>query len=262
MQEHVQRMLGGLENLGHGGSAGQAAPAHPAFARETVIGRVLVRIDRGPQVIAIDLPEDQEVPLSRDGRWLAEIEFYPTPLDALERRYRQSGMVPATLPAHKAKQFDDGLYAAIELAAQHGTGRFPGETRAPPGARGGTRPRSPRWGRCNHRSRGPAGRRPRPSPRRPHDGPLFFDLQRKRTKVLVCCGWASRPVTVSFATPPSVQVDPSLADLVRFSNSREILAYPVTAEVYVDKILDRDEVRALCSVKRTRGEIVKALEAQ
>ena len=35
--------------------------------------------------------------------------------------------VSASVLAQKAKQFDDGLYAAVELAAQQGAGRFPGK---------------------------------------------------------------------------------------------------------------------------------------
>jgi hypothetical protein len=37
------------------------------------------------------------------------------------------GFVPATVLVQKAKQFDDGLYAAVELAAQRGAGRFAGK---------------------------------------------------------------------------------------------------------------------------------------
>ena len=38
------------------------------------------------------------------------------------------GFVSASVLAQKAKQFDDGLYAAVELAAQNGAGRYPGKS--------------------------------------------------------------------------------------------------------------------------------------
>ncbi|HEY5313569.1 MAG TPA: hypothetical protein VIK18_13670 [Pirellulales bacterium] len=39
----------------------------------------------------------------------------------------RSGMLPAALLVQKAKAFDDGLYAAVELATQNGAGRFAGK---------------------------------------------------------------------------------------------------------------------------------------
>ena len=44
------------------------------------------------------------------------------------RLFRTSGaFVSASVLAQKAKQFDDGLYAAVDLAAQSGAGKFPGK---------------------------------------------------------------------------------------------------------------------------------------
>jgi hypothetical protein len=37
------------------------------------------------------------------------------------------GLVSGSMLAQKAKQFDDGLYAAVELAAQQGAGPFAGK---------------------------------------------------------------------------------------------------------------------------------------
>ena len=39
----------------------------------------------------------------------------------------KNGFVSAAALFQKAKQFDDGLYAAVELAAQNGAGRFSGK---------------------------------------------------------------------------------------------------------------------------------------
>jgi hypothetical protein len=47
---------------------------------------------------------------------------------------------------------------------------------------------------------------------------------------------------------------------VEFEVQRERVTYPVTVEVYVSKLLDRREMRALCDAKKTREAIVAALE--
>jgi hypothetical protein len=97
--------------------------------------------------------------------------------------------------------------------------------------------------------------------------PLFYDLNRKKTKVWVFMGWTVRPVEVSFATPPTATVfdangkpvtvsGPRLA----FNSIRYNLAYPVTAEVYVAKLLNRHEVRAHCDRYKMRSAILANLK--
>jgi hypothetical protein len=97
--------------------------------------------------------------------------------------------------------------------------------------------------------------------------PLFYDLNRKKTKVLVLMGWTTRPVEVSFATPPKATIfdkkgkrvtifGPKLA----FDRSRYDLVYPVTAEVYVNRILNRTEVREHCDRYKTRSAIIANLK--
>lgn len=97
--------------------------------------------------------------------------------------------------------------------------------------------------------------------------PLFYDVNRKQTKVWVVMGWATRPVVVSFAAKPTTTVfDPKgrqVADsssLLRFESSRLNLAYPVSAEVYVTKLLNRDEFREHCDRYRTRSAILDHLK--
>jgi hypothetical protein len=77
-----------------------------------------VRLDLSRQVLALEVPEftfDWRPEGERAGPLL------PTPPAA------DSGPVSAATLLLKAKQFDDGLYAAAELAAQHGAGRFVGK---------------------------------------------------------------------------------------------------------------------------------------
>ncbi|WP_437786923.1 hypothetical protein [Sorangium sp. So ce1097] len=54
------------------------------------------------------------------------------------------------------------------------------------------------------------------------------------------------------ASPPEVDV--------RFGVLAHDLAYPVMAAITVDRLLDRDELRALCDRHRTRSAILAALE--
>ena len=73
----------------------------------------LVEIDKATQVLALDIPEDSG---------LGEAELLARP-PLFARR-----MMPASLVAQKAKMFDDGLMAAVELAADRGCGRLRGKS--------------------------------------------------------------------------------------------------------------------------------------
>jgi hypothetical protein len=96
--------------------------------------------------------------------------------------------------------------------------------------------------------------------------PVFFDRGRGKTKVWAFLGWSERPVTLSFARPPAVTVTrngrAATRDqaVVEFVDSRATLAYPVTAEVYVDRILNRDEFRAHCNRYKTPSAILGNLK--
>ena len=97
--------------------------------------------------------------------------------------------------------------------------------------------------------------------------PLFYDVERRKWKVWAFLGWAHRPITVSFARPPQATV----CDLeghrlprppvIRWHTLFSKLPYPVTAEVYVDSILDRDEFRALCDASGAHLEILRRFGA-
>jgi hypothetical protein len=96
--------------------------------------------------------------------------------------------------------------------------------------------------------------------------PVYFDRTRQLTRVWVVLGWASRPLRIDYATPPTVlditqngkPIDPKSVTIL-FDEAYHPVAYPVTAEVSVSKLLNRDEFRALCDRYRTPSAILKAL---
>jgi hypothetical protein len=97
--------------------------------------------------------------------------------------------------------------------------------------------------------------------------PVFHDLGRDKTKVWAFLGWARRPITVSFAKSPQATIRDlkgrPLRDhpAIRWGELHADLHYPVTAELYVDRILNRDEFRKVCDSCGTRSEILRRLLA-
>ena len=96
------------------------APARPRTppTREVEDQGYRVRLDLGPQVLSVEVPED----------WGSDEEAGPigAPISPTLGGLGD-GLVSGSLLAQKAKQFDDGLYAAVELAAQQGAGTFAGK---------------------------------------------------------------------------------------------------------------------------------------
>jgi hypothetical protein len=96
--------------------------------------------------------------------------------------------------------------------------------------------------------------------------PIFYDRIRKKTKVWVFLGWASQGGFVSFATPPVAEIldeagQPAGDDgpeLV-YHAAWQSFVYPVMAEVYVDRLLDRDEFRRHCDMHQCRAVILQNL---
>jgi hypothetical protein len=88
--------------------------------------------------------------------------------------------------------------------------------------------------------------------------PVFYDVGRGQTKVWAILGWATRRLEVSFATPPAVQVITG-RPRIDFCPAFKQIAYPVFAEAYVSRLLDRDEFRAHCDRYRTRTRILEHL---
>jgi len=97
--------------------------------------------------------------------------------------------------------------------------------------------------------------------------PRFYDVNRRQPKVWAFMGWAARPVEVSFAAKPMAKVfDPKgrqvtdSGSLLRFESIRFDLAYPVSSEVYVTRILNRQEFREHCDRYKTRSAILDNLQ--
>jgi len=88
--------------------------------------------------------------------------------------------------------------------------------------------------------------------------PVFFDVGRGKTKVWAILGWATRMLGVSFVTPPTSRMITGQPD-IRFTSTFRRIAYPVSAEAYVTRLLDRDEFRAHCDRYKTRTQILQHL---
>jgi hypothetical protein len=96
--------------------------------------------------------------------------------------------------------------------------------------------------------------------------PIFFDGGRQQTKVWVFLGWTQRSVKLSFAHTPQTALTKAGkpvgkdAPEIRFVPVTRRLSYPVTAEVYVTQLLDRDEFRRHCDRYKTQSAILKNLK--
>jgi hypothetical protein len=97
--------------------------------------------------------------------------------------------------------------------------------------------------------------------------PVFFDRQREKLKVWVFLGWVTRELNVAFQKPPAAEVfdgrgrrvEPSDDLRLVFASERHTLACPLTAEVYVSRLLDRYEFRRHCDLHKTRSAILANL---
>lgn len=98
--------------------------------------------------------------------------------------------------------------------------------------------------------------------------PVFYDLQRRKTKVWVVLGWTSSGAFYSYAQQPTATVTgpdgkPAAgeeAPELIFHGSGRALASPVFAEVYVSRLLNRDEFRQHCDAYATQAAILSNLE--
>ena len=98
--------------------------------------------------------------------------------------------------------------------------------------------------------------------------PVFYDIEREKVKVWAVLGVTTKPIKVNYATPPEVKklvkddgtiLDPSAATII-YTDAVYKVAYPVMAEVYVSRVLDREEFRKLCDEHRTQEAILQHLE--
>lgn len=92
--------------------------------------------------------------------------------------------------------------------------------------------------------------------------PVFYDEQRKKTKVWAFLGWRASMLSVAYRVPPTILAVESLRTSdrdpppVQFGEADYHLASPVMAEVYVERLLDRDEFRQHCDRFKTRDRIL------
>ena len=95
--------------------------------------------------------------------------------------------------------------------------------------------------------------------------PVFFDKGRGQWKVWAFLGWTNRPIEISFDRPPRVTaIDEAGRPLpeqprVIFTRREWRTPYAVSSELYVDRLLDRDEFRRVCDSGRTAEGITSRL---
>jgi hypothetical protein len=98
--------------------------------------------------------------------------------------------------------------------------------------------------------------------------PVFYDEVKERTKVWVFLGWRTTAVDVEYRVPPNVLAIESSQAVgqpstdpppVQFTGDRYELAVPVMAEVYVSRLLNRDDFRRHCDRYKTREVILANL---
>jgi hypothetical protein len=96
--------------------------------------------------------------------------------------------------------------------------------------------------------------------------PVFYDIKRRKVKVWVMMGFTQKPLDITFKRKPEVTVADSRGKPVKipikFKNERKRLIYPVSAEIYLNKPLNRQEFRELCNTYKTRTKILKALRTR
>ena len=94
--------------------------------------------------------------------------------------------------------------------------------------------------------------------------PVFYDQFRQKTKVWVILGYAVKPLSIWFEQKPIVTVTDGegkkVETYLEFQRILKPLIYPVNAEIYVNKILNRSEFRSLCDTYKTYSAILKVLQ--
>ncbi len=94
--------------------------------------------------------------------------------------------------------------------------------------------------------------------------PISHDQSVGRTRVWAFLGWRITRLGVGFAHKPRVvKVEcsaPKLKYDLKFGGAGYLSAYPVTAEVWVSKLLNREEFRAHCDKYKTKAAILANLQ--
>ena len=96
--------------------------------------------------------------------------------------------------------------------------------------------------------------------------PVSVDAASGRVRVWCFLGWAADDLALHFQTPPVVTRRRTGTDVtgaapeVTFGPQTVAAAYPVFAETWTTKVLDRVEFRRLCDEKQTKAAILEALK--
>jgi hypothetical protein len=94
--------------------------------------------------------------------------------------------------------------------------------------------------------------------------PVFYDFVRQKTKVWVVLGYSVKPLSIWFKNEPQAEVldakGKKAQAKLKFQGTQKSLIYPVSAEIYVKTIMNRDEFRALCDKYKTPSAILNALK--
>jgi hypothetical protein len=94
--------------------------------------------------------------------------------------------------------------------------------------------------------------------------PVFYDVQRNKIKVWIFLGYASKPLAISFQKNPTAiitDVKGNKAEVfLKFDGETKSLIYPISAEVYVGKLLNREKFQTLCDENHTFSKILAALQ--
>jgi hypothetical protein len=97
--------------------------------------------------------------------------------------------------------------------------------------------------------------------------PLYYDPQLKKTKVWAFLGWTTKQIYVSFEVTPGVVVVDAAGNPVperrleiSYSSAGHSIATPVFQELFVSKLMNRDEFRKHCDAYGSRTAILKNLD--
>jgi len=116
--------------MGSSGLEAKIATKH--FGSKNLVKKIIVnknssaaeeltlKLDLSPQILQLSIPKDS---ILDAGNSKSETRIYPT----LKGLLKRNSFVSAAILAIKAKQFDDGLYAAVEIASQEGMTGFLGK---------------------------------------------------------------------------------------------------------------------------------------
>lgn len=100
--------------------------------------------------------------------------------------------------------------------------------------------------------------------------PIFYDVDREKTKVWAMFGWQSYPLRVTRERRPEVRVLDSDGkplgenryDLTYDDRRIQTVIIPITAEFYVDRLLNREEFRKVVDTYRTKSAVLQNVAAE